>query len=426
MNSTNQQYNNIIYYDENITNFDFIKNDCDYLERHTPGAFIVCTDLESLRLVRTEILKEVGKDGMIIFNLITTGSACIKVMEFLKEDKKFENCIKNVCVYCMNLEKYISLKNQYSQIHDDIYNKIVQVVDFIKKFSGEEIKPFPLTKLITYEDYLNIYKNRHFKISRFYGDLTPESYKKFFEEMKSLIENKSKSNELIKDKNSILNGLLTFDLEKDIRDLDALIIKEYSKDSFFRDLNRLLMNNMEFYEPVAYFTARLMYALNKYAKEKNKYSKENREFYRGVQMSYCSILPYIRAKRKIINISNFVSTNEDISIAEAFAGRDNSNEVYKSKCRFSVLFYIKNNTKNNWISSGVNIQNISCYAQEKENVFLPFTFYYVRDVQIDIKTHTADIYLETIGKKEILEEEIKNGKEIEYNPNEKIIQIKEN
>ena len=87
MNSTNQKYNNIIYYDESIKNFDSI----DFLERHTPGAFILCTDLESLRLVRTEILKEVEKDGMIIFNLITTGTSCTKVMEFLKEDKKFEN-----------------------------------------------------------------------------------------------------------------------------------------------------------------------------------------------------------------------------------------------------------------------------------------------------------------------------------------------
>ena len=422
MNSTNQKYNNIIYYDESIKNFDSI----DFLERHTPGAFILCTDLESLRLVRTEILKEVEKDGMIIFNLITTGTSCTKVMEFLKEDKKFENCIKNVCIYCMKLEEYIPLKNQYSQIHDDIYNKRVQVVDFIKKFSGEEIKPFPLTKLITYEDYLNNYKNRHFKISRFYGDLTPESYKKFFEEMKSLIENKSKSNELIKDKNIILNGFLTFDLEKDIKAIDVLIIREYTRNSFYSYLNKLLLNNMEFYETVAYFTARLMYALNKYAKENNKYSEKNREFYRGVKIPYCSILPYIRARGKIINLSNFVSTNEDISIAKKFAGRDNSKEIYKSKCYFSVLFTIKNIYKNNWISSGVNIQNISCYAQEKENVFLPFTFYYVRDVQIDINNYTADIFLETIGKKEILEEEIKNGKEIEYNNTEKIIQIKDN
>ena len=38
--------------------------------------------------------------------------------------------------------------------------------------------------------------------------------------------------------------------------------------------------------------------------------------------------------------------------------------------------------------------------------------------------YTADIYLETIGKTEILEEKIKKGKEIEFNKEENIIQIK--
>jgi hypothetical protein len=33
--------------------------------------------------------------------------------------------------------------------------------------------------------------------------------------------------------------------------------------------------------------------------------------------------------------------------------------------------------------------------------------------------------LETIGKLEILEEELKVGKSIEYNPNKKIMQVKE-
>ena len=129
-----------------------------------------------------------------------------------KRNKKFENCINNVCIYCFNLEKWIHLKNIYNQIHDDIYNKIKQVANFIKKFSGRKIKPFPLTKLITYEDYLKSYKNRHFKISTFYGDLNPESYKKYIKEMNSLIEKKSQSKELIRDKNKVFNGFVTFDL----------------------------------------------------------------------------------------------------------------------------------------------------------------------------------------------------------------------
>ena len=416
-------YNNIIYYDENIAYSKSINKDSDYFEKYTPGAFILCTDLESLRLVRSEILKEIERDERIAFNLITTGSSCIKIMEFLKEDKKFESCINNVCIYCYNLEKYIPLKYKYNQIHEDIYNQKEQVADFIKMFSAKEIKPFPLTKLIAYNDYVKKYKNRHFKISTFYGDLTLESYHKYIEEMHSLIKKKSESNELVKNQNVVLEGFLSFDIEKDVKALDILIINEYTKNSFYGDLNKLLMNKMEFYETVAYFTARLMYGLNKYAKERNMYTKENREFYRGAKMSYSSILPYIRAKGKIIILSSFTSTSEDINKAKFFAGRNKSIKLYQNKLKFSVLFYIKNYYQSNWISSGVNIQDISAAKKEKEHLFLPFSFYYLRDVQINTKNYTADIYLETIGKKEILEEEIKKGKEVEYNPNENIIQI---
>ena len=416
-------YNNIIYYDENINFSKSINKDSDYFERHTPGAFILCTDLESLRLIRTEILKEIQKDERINFNLITTGSSCIKIMEFLKEDKKFENCINNVCIYCYNLEKYIPLKYKYNQIHDDIYNQREQVLNFIRIFSAKEIKPFPLTKLISYNDYIKKYKNRHFKISTFYGDLTLESYHKYIEEMHSLIEKKSESKELVKNQNIVLEGFLSFDIEKDVKALDILIIKEYTKNSFYGDLNKLLINKMEFYETVAYFTARLMYSLNKYGKDFDMYSKEIRQFYRGAKMPYSSILPYIRAKGKIIILSSFISTSEDIDRAKIFAGREKSNKLYQNKLKFSVLFYIKNNYNINWVSSGVNIQDISAAKKEKEHLFLPFSFYYLRDVIINTKNYTADIYLETIGKKEILEEEIKNGKEVEYNQNENIIQI---
>jgi hypothetical protein len=282
-------YNNIIYYDENIQYSKSINKDSDFFERNTPGAFILCTDLESLGLVKNEILKEIEKDERINFNLITNGAACIKIMEFLEKDKKFENCINNVCIYCFNLEKYIHLKYQYNKIHDDIYNKREQVLNFIRIFSAKEIKPFPLTKLIAYKDYMKKYKNRHFKISTFYGDLTPESYHKYIQEMHSLIEKKSESKELIKNQNVVLEGFLSFDIEKDVKALDILIINEYTKNTFYGDLNKLLMNKMEFYETVAYFTARLMYGLNKYGKEFDMYSKEIRQFYRGVK---CLIVLY--------------------------------------------------------------------------------------------------------------------------------------
>ena len=219
---------------------------------------------------------------------------------------------------------------------------------------------------------------------------------------------------------------MTFDIKEDLKKLDKLIIKEYTKNTFYGDLNNWLMNSkMNFYEPIAYFTARLMYSLNSYAKLNNMYCKENKkDLHRGAQLTYTCILPYERAKGKVILLSAFTSTSESDILAQTWAGRGEELELYKNNLKFSVVFIITNNFKKNWVSNGINVQNESEYKYEKEFLYQPFSFYYVRDVQIDTKHYTADIYLETIGKTEILEEQIKLGKEVEYNKKEKLIQIK--
>ena len=108
-------------------------------------------------------------------------------MNFLKENNEFENCVKNVCVYCMNLQKWSPLKNKYPKVYD-VCHKRKGVFDFIIKYSSNEIKPFPMTKLLTYQDYVDKYKDRHFKISQFYGNLTLDKYKENIENIKKLIK----------------------------------------------------------------------------------------------------------------------------------------------------------------------------------------------------------------------------------------------
>ena len=76
------------------------------------------------------------------------------------------------------------------------------------------------------------------------------------------------------------------------------------------------------------------------------------------------------------------------------------------------------------ISNGINVQEEAVFKKEREILYQPFSFYFVRDVQIDYTNCSADIYLETIGKTEILEEQIKKGLNIEYNPQLNIMQIK--
>ena len=52
--------------------------------------------------------------------------------------------------------------------------------------------------------------------------------------------------------------------DKDLEELDKYIIKEYTKNTYYKNLNNWLRNldKEEIYEFVAYYTVRLMKALN--------------------------------------------------------------------------------------------------------------------------------------------------------------------
>jgi hypothetical protein len=237
---------------------------------------------------------------------------------------------------------------------------------------------------------------------------------------------KIKKKQLIRDKNKVVSGFLTFDLNKDAEVLNKLIIREYTNNSFYGDLNKWLMNSQfNSYDTIAYFTARLMYSLNSYGEKNKMYFDESANVLRGIKMTYSSLLPYERAKGKLILLSSFTSTSQSEIAARTFSGRNKAEEQFKNKLLFSVIYIIKNYYEKDWIPNGINIMQESKYKKEEEVLFQPFSFYYVSKVKIDKEKFTADIYLETIGKVEILEEQLKVGKFIEYNPNKKIMQAKE-
>ena len=425
-----KKFNNIIYYDANVLNLNSINEDSDFFERETPGAFILCTNMNSFKLIREEILLEIEKDRRISFNLITTGNQCDNVMQFLDEDLKFKNCIKNVCIYCTDNQNWDKLKSKYDLVYDVVSSK-KDVIDYIKHFSSEEIQPYRLTKIITLNDYLDKYKDRHKTISQYYGDLTCDTFKNNIEKMKTLIDQENKEHKLLfnNDQNKLLESFSVFDIGNDLNVLDKLIIREYTKNTFYADLNKWLKDtysNFNFFEIASYFASRLMYSLNSYAKKEGKYfDLDKQDVHRGVRLAYSSILPYERAKGKIIVSSAFTSAHEDKKIAERFSGRANTEALYKTKNKFSVIFIIKNYYKKDWISNGIKVEDISQFRLEKEIIYLPFSFFYVKEVQIDTVRYMADIYLETIGKKEILEEEIKKGKEIEFNKKDGIMEVKQ-
>ena len=101
--------------------------------------------------------------------------------------------------------------------------------------------------------------------------------------MKSLIET---DKNLIKPKNTLNEGFMTFEIKKDLKLLDNLIIKEYTKETFYGDLNKWLMNSkLNSYDVIAYFTARLMYSLNSFGKTgQSYYNNDKTELRRGIKL----------------------------------------------------------------------------------------------------------------------------------------------
>ena len=107
-----------------------------------------------------------------------------------------------------------------------------------------------------------------------------------------------------------------------------------------------------------------------------------------------------------------------------FSGRNKSKEIFQNSQKFSVIYKITNHIIPNSIPCGINIQNESVYP-EKEILFQPFSFYYVKNVKFDYENYLADIELETIVKKEILEEKIRNEKKEIYDKKDNLVRINE-
>ena len=150
-------------------------------------------------------------------------------------------------------------------------------------------------------------------------------------------------------------------------------------------------------------------------------------------MSYINLSFYERNINNVITFPSFTSCSIDKSIAEIFCGRKKK-EGYEEKFYplgkrkidkvFSVMIIIEYIYKNSWEPSAFDISEISENFEEKEYIFLPFTFYKIKNVDINFPRYEANIVLENIGKTSSLEKIIQKNKIIEYNEKEKIMKEK--
>jgi hypothetical protein len=411
--------NNVIYYDQHFNKrTSEIYRDAEMFKIYTNGAFILVTNKYALFLVLKEIvlLKTNCK-----FDLICTGSSCKEILEYIQK-KNFLHIFKRCCIYTYNPDKYSDILNKYSLVKDIFFDKS-QVLDFLE---GER-NSTPILRtlnLVTLYDYENNVKKIHFLVAKYYNNFSDSNYNEAIKKVINFMDNPGEykfrilndEGEQLNQKETMLN---TLKLYEDIENNYKIIIKNYTKErcSVYKDFNYLLLRlNEKGIDAFGYFIAGLIYSLNKFNKEGFGETK-NRLFYRGMRLDMTEILNYERYEGNILCFPSFTSASTILNIAaktERYGGREVEIPTREKEGLFSVILTIKHNFSEGAVPNAINIESISNYQSESECLFLPFSFFLVKSVKINLKEFQCDIEMENISRKSILEEKIKNGGQLNF------------
>ena len=167
-----------------------------------------------------------------------------------------------------------------------------------------------------------------------------------------------------------------------------------------------------------------MHCFVEYGKKSKKNIKSSKTFYRGLQLNLVDVLELLKNRNFKITFPYFVSITTNKDFAEISSKINIPDNVRKAKGFYSVIMKINYSFKDGYESCIIDLTDLAQYPDEKEYILIPFTFMNLSKIQIDSNKFIANIELEIIGKKEILEYKIKENKEILFDKLENIIYTK--
>ena len=402
--------NNIIYHDESFNKRrSKIYKDCELFKNQTDGAFILITK----DILWNNLISEFKERNINYkFDLIITGSTAEKILTKIK-DLNAEDFIDRICIYTFSVEKYSYLKTKFTKI-EGVYYQRKDVINFIcSKNQNSEV--YQTCKLLTYNDYIDQYSVLHKMISSHYGQTKEDCFKIAISFLKDFLlwypklQLRLGKDSKVTKIESLLESLQRF---KGINDNEQDIIRLYTqeRDSYYKDFNYWLLHlDPLSIQKTSWFIAAVIYSLNKYC-EKGNGLKESIKLYRGISMNFTDLLYYERCENQIICFPSFTSTSSDIGTGIKFSKKN-----IKNSDKFATLITINYKYINGFYPTAIDVSKISAFKNEKEELFPPYSFFKIKHVNIEYENHEAKIELDSIGKKEIFEEKLKDGYNLFYN-----------
>ena len=423
-NIINEELNkiNIIYHDENIKyGTGAIISDCKRIQSETKGSILLTNDLVNLNLLLKNFKKNNIKSK---FLLIINGGSGENTINFIKMNNYIDIFI-NCCIYTSNSNKYAYLKNKFPNFVEIICTDCHSIINFINKCSQKmninNERYYISSLLIELYSYKKYYIPLHKEISNFYGDESEKSFSLNYGLIQEFIILKENYPDEIK------NGLLLCfknysELSK--KNYEKIIISFLKDNNFSKVLNILLLKkDISIYQKIGYFVGNLMHSLVQYGIKMKKGIDSGHTFYKGIELNIIDLLEFLKNKKFPITFPYFFLMTTKKDIADISAKRKMPEKERKDKELYSVIMKIDYLYDDGYEPSIFDLKELAVYPDEEEYILLPFTFLLVKQVKIDSSKFFADIELQIIGKKEILEYKIKQSKEIKYDKKQHIMTV---
>ena len=419
INNKNRNGINIIYYDDNVNKpgMDII-NDCCNLTMYTNGSIILVNDMNNLDLLLKYLKKNYPNNKC--FFMINGGSSN-EVISFIKKNN-YNSLFINACIYTRDIKKYSSMKQKYPDFIGVIEEDIDKITKFIIKEQFENINngKIYINSLINYFFYENDFFPLHKQLSLFYGNEEENLFNSYFSSIRDYItnENLNLSND---EKDNLINCFQIFSelQNKDYEKIITCYLKDYNFSNFLNSL--LIEKDLKVFTKIGYFVGNLMHCIVEYGKKGGKGIDSGFTFYKGMELSIIDLLEYLKNRNYNITFPYFFTMSDKKEFAEFTSKRNKSEKKRKSQELYSVIMKIEYLYDDGYEPCIYNLIDLCQYPDEEEYFLLPFTFLNLKNITIDSKKLTADIKLQVIGKKYILEKDIKEGKSIEFDKNNVIM-----
>jgi len=413
---------NIIYHDENLK-YDNkeIYYDCKRFERDTNGNVILTNDWINLELILKNIIKN---NSECKFILIINGSSAKNIISLLNKNNYISLFIK-ICIYTRKPELYEIIKKNKPGFYEVIY-KAQEIVEIIKnsfKNYREKNKKFYNNTLINFDSYNEKYKILHKFLSNDFGKVSKDKTKVFLQNINDIINKNYEIRNIIKNQDvkwfeDILNLLNNKEYEKAI----CYYLKDKNLSEF---LNKLLMKkDSKIFDKIGYFASNLMYCFTQYGQERGNSVTYAQTFFKGKLLNIFILLELLKNKGTLITFPYFYKFTANKEFAELSSKRYHYEEKNKDNDLYSVIMKFDYVPDNRYEPSIFNLKYLMQFPEEEDYILLPFTFFKITKVKIDSSKFTAEIEFSIVGKLNILEKDIRNGKNIEYDNGKNIMIIK--